>query len=195
MSKSLGNVIDPFELVEKYGTDAARYFLLQEISPTEDGDYTQEKFEERYNADLANGLGNLVARVIALRVKLKIHPVKCRSAAISSKTKLFNRAKIKKEINKTQREYRKALDDFKFNEALKEIWKLISFCDKYIEEERPWEIENTKHKTKNKKVIEDLLFALSVIAQMLKPFLPETSEKIIQQLKTRRKGEILFPRI
>jgi methionyl-tRNA synthetase len=63
MSKSIGNVIDPFALVEKYGVDAVRYFLLREISPFEDGDFTYEKFEERYNGDLASGLGNLVARV------------------------------------------------------------------------------------------------------------------------------------
>ncbi|PJB98939.1 MAG: methionine--tRNA ligase, partial [Candidatus Nealsonbacteria bacterium CG_4_9_14_0_8_um_filter_36_17] len=66
MSKSLGNVIDPFELVKKYGTDAVRYFLLREITPTEDGDFTYEKFEARYNSDLASGLGNLVARVLTL---------------------------------------------------------------------------------------------------------------------------------
>ena len=66
MSKSLGNVIDPFELVKKYGADATRYFILREISPTEDGDFTYEKFEERYNSDLAKGLGNLVARVLTL---------------------------------------------------------------------------------------------------------------------------------
>ena len=66
MSKSLGNVVDPFELVEKYGTDAVRYFLLREITPTEDGDFTYGKFEARYNSDLASGIGNLVARVITL---------------------------------------------------------------------------------------------------------------------------------
>ncbi|MCX6791253.1 MAG: methionine--tRNA ligase [Candidatus Gribaldobacteria bacterium] len=70
MSKSLGNVVDPFELVQKYGTDLVRYFLLREISPTEDGDFTYEKLTERYNADLANGIGNLLARVVTLANKI-----------------------------------------------------------------------------------------------------------------------------
>ena len=69
MSKSLGNIIDPFELVKKYGTDAVRYYLLREIPPTKDGDFTYQKFEERYNSDLAAGIGNLVARVITLAVE------------------------------------------------------------------------------------------------------------------------------
>ena len=190
MSKSLGNVIDPFELVEKYKTDAVRYFLLREISHVEDGDYTQEKFETRYNADLAKGLGNLVARVLTLAEKHKIHPVKCRSAAISPEAKLFNRVKIQKIINKTQKNYKIALDEFKFNKALEEIWKLISFCDKYIEQERPWEDSDNQLL-----IIDNLLFALANIAEMLQPFLPETSGKILKQLKTRQKGKILFPRI
>ncbi|MGB2762445.1 MAG: methionine--tRNA ligase [Minisyncoccales bacterium] len=184
MSKSLGNVVDPFVLVEKYGTDAVRYFLLREISPTEDGDFTYEKFEQRYNSDLASGLGNLLARVITLAEKQKI---------------TNQDQKIKKEINKTWREYRKALDNFKFNEALKEIWKLISFCDRYIEKERPWEMENQKSKIKNQKVINNLLITLANISQMLQPFLPETSEKIIKNIRQlaekTKKSKPLFPRI
>src|SRR6185436_17509237 len=72
MSKSLGNVVDPFELVQKYGVDAARYYLLREITPTEDGDFTYEKFEQRYNADLAGGIGNLLARTLTLAKKLNV---------------------------------------------------------------------------------------------------------------------------
>jgi len=179
MSKSLGNVIDPFELVKKYGTDAVRYFLLREITPTEDGDFTYEKFEARYNSDLASGLGNLVARVLTLATKLKIK---------NEKFKITNQ-NLKSIIDETWKNYKKALDEFKFNEVLISIWELISVCDRYIEKERPWE-ENKKQK----EVISNLLFAISNIAEMLKPFLPETSEKIFCQLKT-QKSEILFPRI
>ena len=183
ISKSLGNTINPFELVEKYGTDAVRYFLLREIPPTEDGDFTYEKFEQRYNADLANGLGNLVARVVALANKIKSQKLKVKITSQNSKI-----------IKNTWKKYHKALNEFKFNEVLISIWELISFCDKYIEKEKPWENKNQKLKTKNQKVIINLLFILNEIAKLLEPFLPETSENILKQLKT-KKNKILFPRI
>jgi len=176
MSKSLGNVIDPFELVKKYGTDAVRYFLLREILPTEDGDFTYEKFEARYNADLASGLGNLVARVITM------------AGIWNFESRIINQ-ELKKKIDKTQKDYKKALEEFKFNEALISVWDLISFCDKYIEKERPWEKSEKQQLT-----INNLLFAIDNIAQLLEPFLPETSEKIFKQLKT-KKSQPLFPRI
>ena len=181
MSKSLGNVIDPFELIKKYGADPVRYFLLREIPSTEDGDFTYEKFEERYNADLASGLGNLVARVITMAERVKIK---------DSKTlEVFRKLTIQDEINKTQEIYRKALDEFKFNEALIVVWELISWCDRYIEKERPWE-ENENQK----EVISNLLLVINEIAKLLEPFLPETSEKVLKQLKT-QKSKPLFPRI
>ena len=177
MSKSLANIVDPFELVKKYGTDPVRYFLLREIPPTEDGDFTEQKFEGRYNADLASGLGNLVARVITMAAKFKI-PAFAKTRAGKQNSKI---------INDTWKNYKKALDNFKFNEALIAIWGLISWGDKYIEKERPWE-------GGKEKVISDLLFALENIAEMLEPFLPETVEKILKQLKT-QKSQPLFPRL
>lgn len=188
MSKSFGNIVDPFELVRKYGstsspqagTDAVRYFLLREIPPTEDGDFTYEKFEKRYNSDLAKGLGNLVARVI------KLAQISNFQSPISNQ---IPNLKFQTEINNTQEKYRKALEEFRFNEALISIWDLISFCDRYIESERPWE-----KKEKSKQVISHLLFTLKEIAKLLKPFLPETSEKILKQIKE-KKTEVLFPRI
>ena len=190
MSKSLGNVIDPFELVKKYGstsspqvgTDAVRYFLLREIPPTEDGDFTYEKFENRYNSDLAAGLGNLVARVITMAEKIN-------SKFEIRNSKQIPNSKLQTVIDKTWKTYHKTLDEFKFNETLIAIWDLISFCDRYIEKERPWEkSENQQSKISN------LQFAISNIAEMLKPFLPETSEKILRQIKV-KKPEILFPRL
>jgi methionyl-tRNA synthetase len=182
MSKSLGNVIDPFELVKKYGTDPVRYFLLREIPPTEDGDFTYEKFEQRYNSDLAKGLGNLVARVVTLATKFKIQNAKCKITVQNSK---FN-----KEIEKTKKIWEKNLDEFKFNEALISVWDLISFCDRYIEKERPWE----KSKKQKEVIIDNLLLAVDEVAKLLQPFLPETSEKILKQLKT-KKSKPLFPRL
>jgi len=172
MSKSLGNVIDPFELVERYGTDAVRYFLLREIPPTEDGDFTYEKFKQRYNADLANGLGNLFSRTVAL----------------SEGVEIVN-PKFQKEIERTKDEYKKALDNFKFSESLGFIWDLISFCDKYIDKERPWEKRDNKNE-----VIGGLLSALGEIAKLLEPFLPGTAKNISEQIKI-REIKPLFPRI
>ena len=190
MSKSLGNIIDPFELVEKYGTDATRYFLLREIPPTKDGDFTYQKFEERYNADLAGGLGNLVARVITMAEKINPKSRRTLQGAGSRTSNQIPNPKIQKVIDKTRQDYEKFLDEFKFNESLISIWSLISFCDRYIERERPWE----KSKEDGDPIINNLLFIIKNIAEMLQPFLPETSEKIFQQLKT-KKSEPLFPRV
>ncbi len=187
MSKSLGNVIDPFELVKKYGVDATRYFFLREIPATEDGDFTYKKFEERYNSDLAKGLGNLVARIITLAEKVIIRD--------------NSPFAFESQIKKCWQDYLIALNDLKFNEALSSIWDLMSFCDKYIEREKPWEKDFEDQST-----INNLLFVLSNIASFLRPFLPETSEKIFLQLGINpdsqepwkfkiKKGESLFPRI
>ena len=198
MSKSLGNVIDPFELVKKYGTDAVRYFLLREIPPTEDGDFTYPKFEERYNSDLAKGLGNLVARVLTMAERTKIQE--------------YTHIAVQSQLDQTWKNYKKALEEFKFNEALMAIWDLISFADGYIERERPWEVitelptKEIDQRTLGQKVaINNLLFILGNIAQMLQPFLPETSEKIFEQLGIKpdkkpwqfkiKKGKSLFPKI
>jgi len=183
MSKSLGNIIDPFELVGKYGTDAVRYFLLREIPSTEDGDFTYEKFEQRYNSDLAKGLGNLVARVVTLAASC------VKFGLVQELTHEFGSA-----VKETGKEYRLSLAGFKFNEALAAIWKLISFCDRYIERERPWSFDPAQDKEKINKVIGNLLFALGEMAELLKPFLPSTSEKMFEQLKS-KKSKILFPRI
>ncbi len=171
MSKSLGNIVDPFELVDKYGTDAVRYYLLREIPSTEDGDFTIEKFELRYNSDLASGIGNLVSRVSKMAEGIK-------------QGSKINNPEIKKEIKKAKNNCEKSLQEFKFSEALRTIWELISFCDKYIEKEKPWE-----KKENSKQVLNDLLFSIDSIADLLEPFLPETSEKI------RKRITPLFPRL
>jgi methionyl-tRNA synthetase len=174
MSKSLGNVIDPFELVKKYGTDAVRYYLLREILSTEDGDFTYEKFETRYNSDLAGGVGNLVARVLGIVGDIKINKTK------STK-------KTNEKIKEVKNNYVLALEKFKFNEALAVIWELISYCDKYINNEKLWE-------SKKPEVINDLFYTLNEISDLLLPFLPETAEKIKHAVES-KKSKILFPRI
>ncbi len=187
MSKSLGNVINPLDLVKKYGKEAVRYFFLREISPFQDGDYSEKKFEERYEADLAKGLGNLVSRVLTLAEKA--FPEEITYEASSEFKKLF------KEIEK---EFEAEMKEFKFNEALASIWKLISYSDEYIDKEKPWEKEN-------KTVLKNLLASLLQIALLLRPFLPDTADKIFSQLGVKpgempkklkiKKAGAMFPRL
>jgi methionyl-tRNA synthetase len=174
MSKSLGNVVDPFELVRKYGADAVRYFLLREIPSVEDGDFTYEKFETRYNADLAGGIGNLVARTLGIAKGLKIE-----RAEVSEITS--------QNVRETKEKYSKAIDNFKFNEALIAVWELIGYCDKYINDQKLWQ-------TKDARVINDLFVAISEISIMLIPFMPATSAKIREAIESGQ-ASILFPRL
>ena len=179
---------NPVELVNKYGIDPVRYYLLREIPAYEDGDFSIRRFEERYNADLANGLGNLVARVFTLVAKSKVQ---------SPKSKVRDKI-IQKKVVEIQKNYKDHMGEFKFHEALGETWKLISFCDGYVEENKPWELlktQNSKLKTQKLEIIlNNLLYCISEIANLIEPFLPETSERIKAQLKN-KKSEILFPRI
>ncbi len=193
MSKSLGNVINPFELVEKYGTDPVRYFLLREMSPTEDGDFTYDRFKERYNSDLASGIGNLLSRVIKMAEKIADSKG---NIGIDSK----NIKTVLSEINKVQKRYEEYLSEFKFNESLKAVWELIGFCDKYCDIEKPWE-----EKKNSEGAIKSLLYALIKTAEMLRVFLPRTSNKIFEQINITKggkgitikinKGVSLFPRL
>ncbi len=159
MSKSLGNVIDPVELVNKYGADAVRYYLLREIPAVDDGDFSIKKFEERYNADLANGLGNFSARVLAL-------------AGIDANIRI-NANDMNKYAN-TKIVVEQKLSQFKFNEALAAIWDLIASGDKFINDNKLWE-------TKDQQKIGEVLAILDAVADLIQPFLPATAEKISAQ--------------
>jgi len=175
ISKSLGNTISPFELIEKYGTDAVRYFLLSKIHPYEDSDFTIKKFEEVYNADLANGLGNLTSRIAKLCETDKIYGIKYEIKT----TDIIN--------------FEKHLKKFAFNLALEEIWKELKSLDVKIETDKPW--TKTKQERKN-----DLIFyvkQLIHLAVILQPFLPETAEKILKQFSQPiiTSQPPLFPRI
>jgi len=188
MSKTLGNVIDPNNIVEKFGSDAARYLLLSQFPFGQDGDIKEEKFVEKYNADLANGLGNLVARVLTLVARNSIQYT--RSSKIDSK--------ILANIKKLKKDYKKLMQEFKLYETLDEVWKFISFCDLYIEKEKPWQlIKNHESRVKNyelEKILNNLLYCINEISDLVAPFLPETSKKIKEQLKS-GKSIPLFPRI
>lgn len=173
MSKSLGNVIDPFEIADKYGLEPFRYYMLSQIPTTDDGDFTIERFIEVYNADLANGLGNLVARVARLCEKVELNKLK------------------KPEINE---DYRKTFEEYKFNEFLSNVWGRISEIDQEIEIAKPWKVEDLE---KLKELLQNWVEKINQIAFELKPFLPETSEKIQKIFSESKVKSIspLFPRI
>ena len=186
MSKSLGNVIDPIKLCEKYGADALRYYFLREISPFSDGDFSIKRLEEVYNADLANGLGNLISRVTKL----------CQNANFKQSPS-ENNGHVILEIE----DYQKALDGYRFNDALMLIWDKITKLDRYINDEKPWELLKQPAGSKKLQNIENILShavnQIQEIAILLKPFMPKTSEIITEQFT---KAEIissggLFPRI
>lgn len=178
ISKSIGNVVDPKDVVDKYGTDALRYYLLKEISPYSDGDFSWKRLEEVYNSELANELGNLVNRVVTMVNRYDIK-LKTKNEKLKAKSKNPKLDKL--------------IEEFRFNEALEEIWEEIRNANRYIEETKPWELAKTDKK-KLEKVIQELTYRLWLIAYGLSSFLPETSEKIQKQLKT-LKPNVLFPRI
>ena len=174
MSKSLGNVIDPNYLIEEYGAEAVRYYLTRHISPFEDGDLTLESFKEIYNANLANGLGNLVSRVMKM-AQDNIEKLKEEKIEILGKT----------EISKEFFEY---LEKFEINKACDYIWKEIGEMDKFIQENQPFRIVKTE-KEKGQKMISDLVVRLYSVARMLNPILPETSVKIKELIKQNKTPE------
>jgi methionyl-tRNA synthetase len=174
MSKTLGNVIDPQELLAEYGTDALRYFLARHISPFEDGDITHEQFKEVYNANLANGLGNLAARVMQL-----------------AETHLEKG--VRPEPEELPEEYTDALESFEVNRAADVIWERIKLLDQQIADTQPFKIIKTNPE-EGKELILALTQELYTIARLLNPFMPETSEKLKTAIITNKKPENLFPR-
>lgn len=175
MSKTLGNVIDPFGLVEEYGADALRYYLLREVMPFEDGDITLEKFKEAYNANLANGLGNLVARVMKM-----------------SEEYLATR-NLKPETYELPGEYKKFMENLELNRVMDFIWDKISALDLRIQETQPFKLIKTDEK-KAKEIINELVLDLGEIALLLRPFMPETAEKITKAIEVNKMPEPLFLR-
>ena len=189
MSKTIGNVIDPTGLVKKYGTDSVRHYLLREIPSGEDGDFSYKKFEERHNGDLANGLGNLVARITALGEKL---------GEISFNFSNDVERVIKDEIGRVFGDYEKDMQDIRLHEASGKIWELVSFADKYINDKKPWSVSD---QNKLREILVSACYLIGAIANLLEPFLPETAGKIKQQINftdskiVLKKSDHLFNRL
>lgn len=211
MSKSKGNVVDPAVLVEKYGLDAIRYFLLREVPFGSDGVFSNEALINRINSDLANDLGNLVSRTVAMINKYfggMIPEIREAGDFDEDLRTVLSQVKSKTE---------ELLDKLQFSTALTEVWKAVSRTNKYIDETMPWSLaKDEAKKTRLASVMYNLAESIRIVSILIQPFMPETPEKIWAQLgipENQRswdsagvfgaytpinpvsQGEIIFPRI
>ncbi len=175
MSKSIGNVINPYDVVKEYGTDALRYFVMRELSPFEDSPFTMERFKEAYNSGLANGLGNLASRILALSEK---YLDEC--PPIPEKSDF--------------EDYFAMYDSFDLKKVTDYIWNEIQNLDRAIQESEPFKVIKVDPE-KGKDLIRDHVLRLYQIARMLNPILPETNEKLKNLIRENKKPETpLFAR-
>lgn len=187
MSKSVGNVVYPEDLISRYGLDATRYYLLREMSYAQDSLFTPEGFVERFNFDLCNDLGNLLNRTIGMINKYFEGTIP---------TEITKHTEFDKDLENYENSQIKAIEDcmdtYHISNALVEIWKLISKANKYIDETAPWALSKQGDIEELKSVMYNLAEALRKIAIMLKPFMQETSSKMLEQLGIKDKNAELW---
>lgn len=183
MSKSTGNIVDPFEIIEKYGSDALRYFLIREVPIGQDADFSKDRFESVYQSHLANGLGNLVSRVISLANKNNVSIDSVMGASEDIIDFLYYRLDITKI----------KMDKLHLHEAIASAMDVVDYCDKRINDVQPWKLIDTDPE-KCKDFVYDMLRCIEWLSVYLSPFLPKTAKKIEFILKS-SKPEILFPRL
>lgn len=181
ISKSAGNSVDPYALVDRFGTDPVRYFLLAEIPPFEDGDYSESKFRDRYTADLANGLGNLVSRVATLLEKNQIRTTLRLDWDNPSAASFL-------------RSWEEKMESYRFNEALQLAWEQIRAADEMLSRTAPWKMS---HQGDVENTLRPLAQMILNISHCLEPFMPETARRVYDQYSQPQitKSSPLFPRL
>lgn len=187
ISKSLGNAIDPMQLINKYGADALRYFLVREIPFGEDGDFSEAALEKRFNSDLANDLGNLLNRTLTMIEKYFGGNLPC-----ADMERLPEIEKLKEKALDTSKQVLEKLDALDFNSTLISIWQLINTANKFIEDIKPW-ILAKENPEALKVVMAGLFETLRFISLLIYPFMPETSAGMRRQMGLKREiaGDIV----
>jgi len=194
MSKSRGNVVNPIDMVSKFGLDVYRYFLLSDVQFGYDGNFSEEAIIKRFNGDLANDLGNLVYRTLTMAEKYF-------QGNVPGKDQLDEQGKrIEDKIKALPSEITVSFNAkacFNFSLGLEKIWDLVNMANKYVEETKPWNLAKENKETELKSFIRLMVDVIRAVAKHISPFMPQTSELIMAQLGTDKikKDKPLFPRI